>query len=67
MPIFSDRACDYSVTTTGIMLGILVIGFVAGLNVLVSKGSPWAKGFVVLGVLFCAGKLFMALIAGAQS
>jgi ribose/xylose/arabinose/galactoside ABC-type transport system permease subunit len=58
---------DHSLTVTGVMIAVLVVGFVAGLNVLISEVTLWPKLVVTLGVLFCAGKLFMVLIAGAQS
>ena len=67
MPLFGDRAYHYSLTLTGIMIGVVVVGFVAGLNVLASKERALAKGVVILGFLFCTGKLLMVAIAGAQS
>jgi hypothetical protein len=67
MPLFSDRAYHYSLTLTGIMIGMVVVGFAAGLNVLASKESALAKGVVIIGFLFCAGKILMVAVAGAQS
>jgi len=67
MPLFGENARDHSLTLTGIMIGVLTVGLVCGVNVLVRSGSALAKGIVILGVLFCAGKLLMVAIAGAQS
>jgi hypothetical protein len=67
MPLFSDRASEYSLMLTAAMIGTVVVGFAAGLNVLASKGVALAKGVVILGFLFCAGKLLMIAVAGAQS
>jgi predicted tellurium resistance membrane protein TerC len=56
-----------SVTGYGVMLAILVIGFAAGVNVLVGKTCPWAKAAAFMPVVICGGKLFVSCIAGTQS
>ncbi|HWQ90051.1 MAG TPA: hypothetical protein VN673_00150 [Clostridia bacterium] len=67
VPVFSGSTGTASVTGHGVMLALLVIGFAAGVNVLVGKTSPWAKGAAFIPVLVCGGKLFMSCIAGTQS
>jgi hypothetical protein len=67
VPLFSGGTGSLSVAVDGVMLAIPVIGLAAGVNVLVAKTSPWAKGAVFIPVLLCAGKLFMSCIVATQS
>jgi hypothetical protein len=67
VPLFSGSIKAVSVTGYGVMLAILVIGFAAGVNVLVGKTCPWAKAAAFMPVVICGGKLFVSCIAGTQS
>lgn len=60
----ADRGA--SVAGYGWALVLTVIGFVGGLNVLVAKASPWAKGAVFVPALVCAGRLFILCIGAIQ-
>ena len=60
----TDRGA--SVAGYGWMLGLTVVGFVAGLNVLAAKASPWAKGAAFIPTLACAGRLFILCIGAIQ-
>jgi hypothetical protein len=66
MPVFSDTAYNYSMTLTGMMLGALTVGLMAGINVLISDATLALKLVVTPGVLFCTWTLFMVFIAGSQ-